>query len=85
MTMNGMLQILLFLVVLILLTKPLGLYMANIYEGKSTWLLPVFGRIEQFIYRLARIKPEEGMDWKRYACAMLAFNFFGLLMVYFLS
>lgn len=85
MTMNGTLQILLFLIALILLAKPLGLYMANIYEGKSTWRLSILRRVERFIYRFASINPEEGMDWKRYACAMLVLNFFGLLLVYFLQ
>jgi len=85
MTLNGILQIVFYLVVLVLLAKPLGGFMARVFERKRTFLDPVFGPVERFIYRMARINPDEEMDWKANAVAMLLFNVFGLLVVYSLQ
>ena len=82
MTVNGILQIVLYLVVLIALAKPLGSYMARVYEGQATFLDRVLGPIERLIYRVSGIQPEVEMNWKTYAVAMLIFNLFGLLAVY---
>ena len=73
-------QIVLFLVVLIALVKPLGAYMAKVYEGRMAFLRP----IETFLYRLAGIDPNQEMDWKGYTIAVLLFNAIGLLFVYFI-
>ena len=81
MTANGWLQFALYLTVLLLLVKPLGLYMARVYDGTSAvtrWLAPV----ERGIYRLCCIDPRTPMDWRQYALAMLAFNALGALLVY---
>jgi len=81
MSANGWLQCALYLVVLLLLVKPLGLYMARIYDGTSAvtrWCGPV----ERAIYRLCCIDPRVSMDWRHYALAMLAFNALGALLVY---
>ncbi len=85
MTANGLLQIALYLVVLIALAKPLGSYMARVYEGESTFLDRLLGPIERLIYRVSGIRPEVEMNWKTYAVAMLIFNLFGLLAVYLLQ
>ncbi|MGA2623906.1 MAG: potassium-transporting ATPase subunit KdpA [Bacteroidota bacterium] len=85
MTLNGILQIASYLVVLLLLVKPLGGFMARVFERKRTFLDPVFGPVERFIYRLAGINPDEEMDWKANAVAMLLFNAFGLLVLYALQ
>ncbi len=85
MTLNGYLQIAFYLVVLIGLAKPLGLYMARVYEGKSLGLDRVLGPIERLLYRLCGVRSDEEMDWKKYALAMLLFNFAGLIMVYVLQ
>ncbi len=85
MTLNGWLQLGLYLVVLIALVKPLGAYMARVYEGQSTWLDRIVGPIERLIYRLGSVKPQAEMSWKTYALAMLLFNLFGLLAVYLLQ
>ncbi len=82
MTTNGLLQIVLYLVVLIVLAKPLGSYMARVYEGETTFLDRILGPIERLIYRVSGILPEVEMNWKTYAVAMLIFNLFGLLVVY---
>ncbi len=82
MTANGWLQIGLFLFVLLALVKPLGWYMAQVYEGKPCGLNRVLGPLEGLLYRLSGVKPEQEMGWKAYAVAMLLFNLLGLLAVY---
>ncbi len=82
MTLNGILQILFYLAVLVLAAKPLGKFMGRVYQRERTFLDPVFGPVERFIYRLARIDPDEEMDWKANAVAMLLFNVLGLAIVY---
>lgn len=78
----GIIQIVIYLIVLIAVVKPLGLFMANVFEGKKTFLDPVLHPIERLLFRLGGVKPEEEMGWKTYAVAMLAFNFLGLAAVY---
>jgi K+-transporting ATPase ATPase A chain len=78
MTTNGLLQIVLYFAVLLAVTKPLGAYMARVYEGKP------FG-VERLIYRLCGVRPEEEMDWKVYASALLAFSAFGFVFLYALQ
>ena len=85
MTANGVLQILVYLAVLLLLTKPLGVYMARVYSGERTFMDRILDPIERLFYRLAGIYPDQEMDWKVYAIAMLVFNLFGLLVVYALQ
>ena len=85
MTLNGWLQLILYFVVLIALVKPLGAFMARVYEGQPTRLDWIIGPIERLIYRLSGVNPQAEMNWKTYAFAMLLFNLFGLLAVYFLQ
>jgi len=82
MTVAAILQIGLYLAVLLVLVKPLGWYMARVYEGKPCGLDRVLGPLERLIYRCCRIDPAEEMSWKAYACAMLVFNILGFLAVY---
>ncbi len=79
MTANGVFQLVLYVVVLTALAKPLGAYMARVYEGRPFGLDRVLGPVERLIYRLAGVRPDQEMDWKNYAIAMLLFNFAGLL------
>lgn len=79
---NGILQVSIYILLLLILAKPVGWYMAQVYDGKSMWLKFLFNPLERFIYRFSGIKNSEGMDWKRYLIAMLVFNFFGWLAVY---
>jgi K+-transporting ATPase ATPase A chain len=76
------LQLIIYMVVLIALSKPLGLYMARVYQGERTFLDPLLRPVELFIYRLVDVHPDDEMNWKIYAFAMLVFNVFGLLVVY---
>ncbi len=85
MTLNGYLQIGFYLVVLIAPVKPLGSYMARVYEDKSFGLDRVLGPFERLIYRLCGVRSDEEMNWKTYALAMLLFNFAGLVVVYALQ
>ncbi|CAN5598248.1 potassium-transporting ATPase subunit KdpA [soil metagenome] len=85
MTINGFLQLAFYLVVLIGLAKPLGSYMARVYEGQSIGLDRILGPLERLIYRLSGVQPAEEMNWKVYAVAMLLFNLAGLLVVYLLQ
>jgi K+-transporting ATPase ATPase A chain len=85
MTANGLLQIGLYLVLLLALVKPLGWYMARVYQGEPIGLDRVLGPVERFLYRLAGVRPEQEMDWKRYAVAMLLFSGAGILLLYALQ
>ncbi len=86
MSASGYLQLALYLVVLTVLAKPLGSYMARVFEGKPLGraLDATIGACERLIYRVSGIRPEEDMGWKTYAAAMLAFNLAGFFAVYLL-
>lgn len=84
MTEIGSFQILIYLFILILLVKPLGWYMACVYEGKHK-LFRSFEPMEKLIYRACGIRHEQEMDWKAYLFAMLIFNLLGLLLVYLIQ
>jgi K+-transporting ATPase ATPase A chain len=84
MTAQAWLQFALYVVVLVALAKPLGLYMAAVYEGRRTWLSPVLGGFERATYRIAGID-EKGGDWRRYLVATLLVNVLGFVVVYLLQ
>jgi potassium-transporting ATPase potassium-binding subunit len=75
-------QLIFYLVILLALAKPLGAYMAKVYQGEQTFLDRVLGPIERLIYRLSGVKADEDMNWKTYAAAVMLFNVLGLLLVY---
>lgn len=75
-------QLIFYIVVLLLLAKPLGSFMAKVYQGEHTFLDGVLGPVERFIYRVAGVKPDEEMSWKTYAIAAMVFNVMGLLVLY---
>jgi K+-transporting ATPase ATPase A chain len=85
MTTNAVVQLVFYVVVLLVLAKPLGAYMARVYEGRRLALDRALSWLERLIYRAGGIRPTEEMGWKGYALAMLTFNFLGLLAVYFLQ
>jgi potassium-transporting ATPase potassium-binding subunit len=82
MTSNGWLQIAVFFVLVLLGAKPLGLYMARVYEGKKTWLDPVLGPLERLLYRLTGVNANVEMRWTEYGAAMLIFSLATLLLTY---
>ena len=85
MTVNGILQIAIYLIVLLLLVKPLGGYMARVYQGERTVLGRALGPVERLTYRLIGVNPEQEMGWKTYAVAVLVFSVFGMLFLYALQ
>jgi len=85
MTANGLSQITLYFVVLLLLAKPLGVYMAAVYENRPLLLKRILGPLEAGFYRLSGVNPEQEMGWKSYATALLWFNLFGGLAVFALQ
>jgi len=84
-TAQGWLQISVLLLVVGLLTKPLGAYMARVYEGKPIGIDRVLGPVERFIYRVARIDPSEEMNWKKYASRLLVVSVAGFLLLYLIQ
>jgi K+-transporting ATPase ATPase A chain len=78
-------QLVFYIAVLLLLAKPLGSFMAKVYQRERTFLDPVLAPVERFVYRLSGIKPDEDMNWKTYAIAVMVFNVLGLLAVYALQ
>jgi K+-transporting ATPase ATPase A chain len=82
---HAWIQLLFYMVALLLLAWPLGLYMAAILEGRPTFLSRVLGPVERACYRIAGVDPGQEMSWKRYAFATLAFNAVGLFAVYALQ
>jgi potassium-transporting ATPase potassium-binding subunit len=85
MTLNGYIQLILFMVVLIALAKPLGWYMARVYDDQSVGLNRLFRPLERLLYRLFGTREDEEMNWKQYAFAMLLFNLLGFLVVYLMQ
>ena len=81
-TLNGVLQVLIFLVIVLLVTKPLGLYMYKIFNGERTWLSPVFVPVERFIYRLSGVNQDEEQKWTGYMLSVLIFSVVGMLLLY---
>ena len=83
MTALGLLQIALFFGVLLVLVKPLGAYMARVYEGRPLpGLDRILGPLERLVYRLSGIRAADQMNWRQYAVALLLFNVLGVVAVY---
>ena len=78
-------QILVFVMTLFILAPPLGAYMAKVFEGKKTFLSPLFGWLEKLTYKVAGVNSNEEMNWKDYAKALLAFNILGFAVVFILQ
>ena len=82
MTSVGITQIILYMVVLVGLAIPFGLYMAKVFNREKTRLDFLFRPIERAIYKVARVKEDREMNWKQYAVALLLFNLAGLIFLY---
>lgn len=84
MDMMGWVQLVLFMAILFALTKPLGNYITKVLEDDGkTFLTPILRPLENFLYRLFRIKPNEEQDWKQYSLAVLLFSLVSMLFTYF--
>lgn len=82
MSVPGLVQIVVFLALLLALTKPLGGFMARVFTGERTFVSPVLGPIERAIYRICGVDETREQRWTVYAAALLLFNLVGLLMTY---
>ena len=78
MTANGWLQIVFYCACVLLITKPLGIYLVKVYDGSMGWLRPA----ERLIYRISGVDPDEDQHWTRYAGAMLLFSVATMLLTY---
>ncbi len=85
MTANAWLQLGLYMVILIGLAKPLGGFMARVYEGETHLLARLVGPVERLCYRVMGVRADEEMDWKRYSIAVLLFSVVGFLFAYSLQ
>src|SRR5262247_1533585 len=85
MTINGWLQILFFFALILAVTKPLGIFMARVFNRERTFLDPVLRPIERLIYRLTGVDEEREMRWTEYAVAMLMFSVVSLLILYLMQ
>jgi K+-transporting ATPase ATPase A chain len=83
MTLQGIAYILFYFVVILALTKPLGAYMAAVFEGQGR-VGATLGRVERPMWRVLRIDPADGMDWKRYAFSVLVFSALSFVVLFFL-
>ena len=85
MTANGWLQIAFFFALIVACAKPLGSFIANVIEGRRTFLTPVLGPIERLIYKLCCIDPSEEQRWTHYAAGLLAFSAVSGILLYVLQ
>ncbi len=85
MTTNGLLQIAIFFLIILALTKPMGSFMARLFEGKKTFLHPVLRPLEVLSYKFAGINEATEQRWTQYTAALLAFSIFSFLFVYLLQ
>ena len=85
MTANGWLQICLYLLVIVLVTKPMGVFMTRVFNREKTFLDPIFRPFEKLIYRLIRVDEEREMRWTEYAIAMLLFSGVSMTLLYLIE
>ncbi|MFO1022787.1 MAG: potassium-transporting ATPase subunit KdpA [Planctomycetales bacterium] len=85
MNMTAWVELVLYVVVLVACVKPLGWFMARVYQGEPCGLDRVFKRLERGIYRLCGVSENEEMTWRQYARGAMAFNMLGLIAVYLLQ
>jgi K+-transporting ATPase ATPase A chain len=85
MTLAALALIAALLLAVVLVTKPLGLYIANVMQGEPIWAVRWGARAEARLYRLAGVDAGSEMDWKQYALSLLVFNVFGAVLLYFLQ
>ena len=85
MTPHGIVLIGVYFGVLIAITKPLGAFMARLFEGERTFLHPVLRPVERLIYGLSGVREDEEQHWTRYSISLIAFSLASFLFVYFIQ
>jgi K+-transporting ATPase ATPase A chain len=82
MSANGWLQFAIYSLVLLATVRPVGIYLARVFEGERTWLDPVLRPFERLIYKLCGVNASHEMDWRQYAYAVLGFSAAGMVLTY---
>jgi K+-transporting ATPase ATPase A chain len=85
MTTNGVLQIVIYFLIILALTKPIGAFMARLFEGKRTFLHPILRPLETLTYKLIGVNEQTEQRWTQYTAALLAFSIFSFLFVYLIQ
>ena len=85
MTINGWLQIVVFLALIFAVTKPLGIFMSRVFSRERTFMDPVLRPIERLLYRVTGVNEEHEMRWTEYAVAMLLFSAISMLVLYLIQ
>src|SRR4030095_13240404 len=85
MTGMGVLQIAIFFALILLCTKPLGAFMARVFEGQRTFLHPVLRWLEVLTYKVSGVREDVEQRWTQYAASLLSFSLFGFLLTYLLQ
>src|SRR2546423_6583884 len=85
MTFNGWLQIAFFFLIVLALTKPMGLFIAAVMEGRRTFLTPLFRPIERLIYKVCGVREDQEQHWTHYAAALLLFSAASGLLLYYIQ
>ena len=85
MTVNGWLQILVFLALILAVTKPMGVFMARVFNREKTFMDPVLRPVERLLYRVTGVDEEHEMRWTEYAIAMLLFSVVSMILLYFIQ
>ncbi len=85
MTANGWFQILLFLTLVLAVTKPLGVFMTRVFNREHTFLDPVLRPVEKLFYRVTGVEEDREMHWTEYATAMLLFSFVSMIVLYLME
>ncbi len=85
MTLNGWLQILLFLVLVFLVTKPMGVFMTRVFNREKTFLDPVMRPVERLLYRVTGVDEDHEMRWTEYAISMLLFSLVSMVVLYLMQ
>jgi potassium-transporting ATPase potassium-binding subunit len=85
MTTNGWFQILFFLLLIFLVTKPMGIFMARVFSREKTFLDPVLRPIERLLYRLTGVDENHEMRWTEYAASMLLFSLVSMVVLYLMQ
>src|SRR6185369_16126136 len=85
MTANGWLQILFFLLIVLLVTKPLGVFMTGVFNREKTFMDPVLRPVERLLYRVTGVDENREMRWTEYAASMLLFSLVSMVVLYLMQ
>src|SRR5271157_4707635 len=85
MTPNGILNVLIYSVVILLVTKPLGVFMTRLFAGERTFLHPVIYPLEKLTYRVCRIRENSEQRWTQYAASLVAFSIMSFIFAYLIQ